>query len=208
MYSHILRFDSGFAPNPFGGVCTLACCKPVLRRKSKLGDLILGVSSKRRGYRLVYAMEVGEVMTFADYWSDPRFARKRPDWSGTSRVDYCGDNCYEPIHSDQYLQRRSLHSKKDGTEDVSHKKRDLGGKNVLISYRFWYFGQDAIELPQNLAFLRTGRGHRSLFTDSQIIMVKRFLAQLPVGLHAAPRLWREGDTSWSANTALPIRRCR
>ena len=25
--SYIVRNDSGFAPNPFGGVCTLACCK-------------------------------------------------------------------------------------------------------------------------------------------------------------------------------------
>ncbi|MCH7751958.1 MAG: hypothetical protein IH898_07380 [Planctomycetes bacterium] len=33
---YIIRSDSGFSPNPFGRVCTLACCRPVIRRNSKV----------------------------------------------------------------------------------------------------------------------------------------------------------------------------
>jgi len=29
---YIVRVDTGFAPNPFGRHCTLACCKPTIRR--------------------------------------------------------------------------------------------------------------------------------------------------------------------------------
>ena len=28
LYSYIVKHDNGFAPNPFHGFCTLACCKP------------------------------------------------------------------------------------------------------------------------------------------------------------------------------------
>jgi len=33
LYSYIVKTDTGFAPNPFHGFCTLACCKPIMRRK-------------------------------------------------------------------------------------------------------------------------------------------------------------------------------
>lgn len=35
IYSYVLRYDDGVAPNPYGGVCTLAICKPVIRKKPK-----------------------------------------------------------------------------------------------------------------------------------------------------------------------------
>ena len=31
IYSYVVRYDSGFAPNPFYGYCTLATCKPDIR---------------------------------------------------------------------------------------------------------------------------------------------------------------------------------
>jgi Nucleotide modification associated domain 2 len=40
--AYIVRVDSGFAPNPFGHHCTLACCKPTIRRKAEPGDIIVG----------------------------------------------------------------------------------------------------------------------------------------------------------------------
>jgi len=32
LYLYTMTYDSGFAPNPFHGICTLACCKPGIRR--------------------------------------------------------------------------------------------------------------------------------------------------------------------------------
>lgn len=31
LFSYIVACDSGFSPNPFWGICTLACCKPRIR---------------------------------------------------------------------------------------------------------------------------------------------------------------------------------
>jgi hypothetical protein len=58
------------------------------------GDLIVGLS--RLSESVIYIMEVKEKMTFADYWGDRRFRRKRPSWGSKRIIDRCGDNCYEP----------------------------------------------------------------------------------------------------------------
>lgn len=35
VYEYVMTYDTGFAPNPFYGVCTLACCKPKIRKEIK-----------------------------------------------------------------------------------------------------------------------------------------------------------------------------
>jgi Nucleotide modification associated domain 2 len=53
VYSYVIEHDLEFAPNPFHGTCTLACCKPDIRKKAVEGDYILGtgaVKPKLRGH--------------------------------------------------------------------------------------------------------------------------------------------------------------
>ena len=52
----------------------------MIRKTATVGDWIIGTGSKtkqRDGY-LVYAMRVTEIMSFDEYWNDPRFRDKRP----------------------------------------------------------------------------------------------------------------------------------
>ena len=95
--SYVVRYDSGFAPNPFYGYCTLATCKADIRKAAGVGDWIVGSGSNdksvRQGGRMVYAMCVEEILTFRQYDSDPRFERKKPYRNG-SRKQSCGDNIY------------------------------------------------------------------------------------------------------------------
>src|SRR5512133_214086 len=97
LYTYIVKFDTGFAPNPFHGYCTLACCKPAIRRAAEPGDWIVGLTTKERGNRLVYAMHVAQKITFDEYWRDKRFAHKVPDLRSDDPERRCGDNVYEPI---------------------------------------------------------------------------------------------------------------
>ena len=86
-YSYRLDHDSGLAPNPFGGFCTLVVCKPEIRKSGNLsvGDWIFGTGSKaiekNTGIQcqrnLIYAMQVGEIIGMNDYWQDPRFNYKK-----------------------------------------------------------------------------------------------------------------------------------
>ena len=36
VHSYVVRYDSGFAPNPFYEYCTLATCKPNIRKGADL----------------------------------------------------------------------------------------------------------------------------------------------------------------------------
>jgi len=78
LYSYVVMHDTGFAPNPFFGYCTLACCKPEIRRSAQKGDWVVGLTPKAKGNRIVYFMRVDDVMeSFADYWADRRFGVKK-----------------------------------------------------------------------------------------------------------------------------------
>src|SRR5437868_5831197 len=56
--AYIITVDSGFAPNPFGRYCTLACCKPTIRRMAEKDDIVIACASSRAAKpgHLVYAM--------------------------------------------------------------------------------------------------------------------------------------------------------
>jgi hypothetical protein len=56
LYRYIVDHDTGFAPNPYHGYCTLATCKQTIRKTVRIGDWILGLSSKNSGNKIIYAM--------------------------------------------------------------------------------------------------------------------------------------------------------
>nr|VFK20813.1 MAG: hypothetical protein BECKLPF1236B_GA0070989_12264 [Candidatus Kentron sp. LPFa] len=95
LFSYVVARDYGFAPNPFFGVCTLATCKPRIRKAATIGDWVIGTGSKKNDRQgvLVYVMRVSEAMTFNEYWSDARFLRKIPNLRGSKKQAF-GDNIY------------------------------------------------------------------------------------------------------------------
>lgn len=154
LYSYVVRYDSGFAPNPFYGWCTLATCKPEIRRTAKIGDWIIGTGSDnrdvRRGGHLVYAMRVTEALSFSEYDADCRFQAKKPFRRG-SRKQSCGDNIYSRDAANNcWLQRDSFHTAADGSPQASHIARDTGVDRVLVSNHFVYFGGEGPRIPRKL----------------------------------------------------------
>lgn len=152
LFSYPITRDFGFAPNPFHGFCTLATCKPDIRKSAKIGDWILGVggatlpSVKRK---CIYLMKVTEKLTFSEYWEDDRFSLKKPVRNG-SRVQMLGDNIYHQAAGGGWIQEDSHHSNSDGSTNNVNLVRDTGRcENVLVSEHFLYFGTNAvpIDLP-------------------------------------------------------------
>ena len=151
-FSYIVDRDYGFAPNPFYKVCTLAACKPVIRRVASVGDWIFGTGSVSKGLqgKLIYAMQVTEKLTFNAYWNDPRFERKRPVMNGSLKQMY-GDNIYHQADDGQWLQENSHHALEDGSINIKNLKKDTSGVYVLASSHFYYFGKSCIDIPANLS---------------------------------------------------------
>jgi hypothetical protein len=200
LYSYIVKHDTGFAPNPFFGCCTLACCKARIRRNAKEGDWIVGLTPASNGNKIVYFMEVNEILGFDEYWFDRRFREKRPTF-GAGIAAKCGDNIYEPSknHGLGYRQLPSTHTKPQFTEreDPVRKGDDLSGKQVLVSSKYAYFGSTALTLPPELNDLRVGIGHRSRSLDKVQTEFRHFVSQQrEFGVLGFPGDWVRDDGSW------------
>jgi hypothetical protein len=194
LFSYVIEHDLGFAPNPFHGMCTLACCKPVIRKAAKVGDYILGtgaVGPNLEGY-LTYWMRVDEVLTFDEYWKDARFRRKKPRMSATTYLRY-GDNIYHHDGEKEFKQEDSFHSMEDGSVSFGDLKRDTGTTDkVLVGHEFAYWGRAGIKVPQRLVFLlKKGPGHRCRFTEDHVAAVIKWVSSLPErGYIGEPAHWQ------------------
>ena len=170
IYSYKITRDFGFAPNPYFGICTLATCKPDIRKLANEGDWIIGFGGKNTNayHKIVYLMEVSEVISFEQYWIDERFVQKRPRFD--KNLKYCyGDNIYHKNAQGEWIQEQSHHS--NGIEiNPNNLKRDTGRTtNVLISTNYWYFGDDAINTPSDFAaFFPECRNYRIFQSEEDI----------------------------------------
>ncbi|MGV1804599.1 hypothetical protein ACQZ6A_22300 [Agrobacterium vitis] len=166
IYVYAVSYDLGFAPNPFGGLCSLACCKPKIREKAVDGDWIIGLTGVkiRPAMRCVFAMIVTSSTTFDEYWASPDFAARRAVRNGTPKKQV-GDNIY---HRDQpaspWLQEDSVHSQVNGTQCPLNTAHDTRINRVLLSNKFVYFGSSAPVMPQTvrdaLEYSRNPRDYR------------------------------------------------
>lgn len=198
LFSYVVRYDFGFAPNPFHDWCTLADCKPRIRDSAKPGDWIMGTSSKGDGTgktgKLVYAMQVDEVLSFDDYWNDPRFAFKRPNLRGSRMLQF-GDNIYHHNSAKKWVQEDSHHSKNDGTPDERNIDRDTSADKVLVGRRFVYFGDSGPKIPEELSeaypmsLVVPGPGHKCKFEKQQVADTVAWLESLGTGVQGRPRDW-------------------
>jgi hypothetical protein len=160
LFSYIVAYDGGSAPNPENNLCTLAICKPQIRSVAKVGDVIVGLDTSPSNNRVVYCMIVNEKVTWEKYVqkckSDPKFMNRIPK----GKMD-TGDCIWDEIISAESMKAKPSWSEHDGNDysvDV------IQGKNVLISSQFWYFGKGdkyEIKLPEEIIKIIPGRGHRS-----------------------------------------------
>ena len=77
---YVVARDFGFAPNPFHGYCTLATCKPRIRKKARVNDWVIGMGGSRLKAtgKCIFAMRVTEIITFDECWVNPIFLDKKP----------------------------------------------------------------------------------------------------------------------------------
>lgn len=152
LFAYVLTTDNGFAPNPFGEICTLACGKPNIRRNANVGDWIIGTTPPPDKGKLVFAMRVDRGLPFEMYWDFPEYQCKKP-----SRNNGCGDNIYKKGKDGHLVQVKNLFHGKE------HFKADTSINRVLISKTFYYFGREAIVIPEKLrSVIPTVQGHKTL----------------------------------------------
>lgn len=143
--------DYGINPNPFFGYCTLGHCKRTIRKSvaksvlkknsdgnaEELGIWLVGIASGNNrkykpdcGGKILYAMQVTQVLTYAEYWKDERFIQKHvDDWSSFA---------YNPNNAD--FRNCNDNLKADSKIDCNGKTIKGQDEYVLISDNFIYWG--------------------------------------------------------------------
>lgn len=184
----------------FWGGMTLATCKGSIRSSSNLeiGDWVIAtggrVLNKYIGH-LIFAMKVEKIITFDEYWNNPDFQCKKPVFNGSVMQMY-GDNVYHTNpQTKEVIQERCAHTVEGkNPKDTGQYRRDIRGKNVLISRNFYYFGANAPELPDEFKHMAsTVRNMECNHVDEET--VKKFADWLQsnykVGIHGDPINWKE-----------------
>jgi len=201
LHSYVIDHDYGFAPNPFYGVCTLATCKPKIRKYAGLGDYIVGTGCAkrlRRGY-LVYFMRVDEITSFDAYWRDQRFRTKRPLLRGSKKQGY-GDNIYHHDRTGHWKQEDSFHSRpgRHHLENLEHDTKTTD--RVLMGRDFAYWGGFGPKIPARFRSWKgydicSGRGHQNRFPPELITAFIAWLRGLgKTGFLAKPLDWQRKDS--------------
>jgi len=195
IYSYVLRFDDGAAPNPFWGTCTLTICKPAIRRTSRIGDWVIGTGSKNSKLKdgkiydlsdsLVYAMKITNKLTLAEYdeFCSKNLNQKIPSWFNKDWRKRMGDCIYDFANVDEPNLRKGVHNQ-------SNAERDLSGKYALLSDEFYYFGEVPRIIPQNLKrIIKKNQGHLRI-EDAQILSdFEKWISQFKKNkIYAEPQL--------------------
>lgn len=210
LYAYRLTHDTGFAPNPFHGVLTLATCKPGMRRTKKEGQWIAGFSSatlsqmaSRNGVSisrdaLIYLARITIRLTLAEYYSDARFGPKIPPQNRTSNSIACsGDNIYTPDPREE----RGFSQISQINHSEADIDRDLRGQNVLICEEYYYLGCEGRDVPSEIVInVPKGPSNYGSKTDSptdEQKLLSWVQSNFGHGLVGRPCLWNEFEASCS-----------
>lgn len=214
LFSYKMTHDTGFAPNPFGSTLTLATCKPQIRCSKQQGDWIAGFTSKALTgdqvgeERLIYLMHVGKKLHLRDYYGDPRFQDKVPNLGKAGPVPKAGDNIYRPLvpgafepgHFEQLPNPNHWGIGVDAPSPFDL-HRDVSGQYVLIADEFYYFGAQAISLP-DVVRPALPRGQSAHGKQSSAELAERFIAFIRAryqpGRQGKPTQWPTDEVSSTA----------
>ena len=205
VHTYVIATDAGSAPNYDPPAVTLAVCKPRIRKKARVGDMVLAFAGSKlnptSGHSVVWAGIVSELLTFAEYWNDPRFDFKKPDHTDVP------DNFYKPTNGGLIWQPNPVH----GPEAQD---RDTGGLNVLVFIYAWRFGALGPPLPKQFDLRMVSRRIERI-ADLPDFESRRLESWLNAQSHATVELSNQGKCynnklppSPPARPGSPSKRCR
>jgi hypothetical protein len=175
-FSYVVEHDTGEAPNPYFGFCTLCLCKyrksPKEKRRNIVelaneGDWVIGTGganpkkSAGKG-KLVYAMRVDKKITLGRYHANRAYAYKKPSPSGS------------------FAQRR-------GDNMAPKDSFERNERFVLISSHFYYCGDHAKTIPVSGRFQVEKRGPGFRYLDEgSARWFEKWIKRFKRGKHGEP----------------------
>jgi hypothetical protein len=173
-FSYIMSVDNGGAPNVENDIFTIAICKPVIRRCIRIGNYLIGIGGEAlklgtAGKQIIFIAKITEIMTMKEY------AKRFP---GRADSIYTIDGKLRP---------NKFHCNKDI-------ERDLGGKNVILSTDFIFFGNKHVTVPHELKEIIPGRGHQSRKNDPYVNKIIALFANYKI-IHGSGKIGEHNTIS-------------
>jgi hypothetical protein len=161
IYYYKLVADNGGAPCVKNNILSLAICKPNIRKKASVGDLVFGFAGNKlnRNNPLIYVARITAKLDGQIYYTCKKYVGRE-------------DRIYN-FNGDAYQRRKKAKhhfDKKDLARDLGHYPNYPRAK-VLLSRDFRYFGAKSTDdykrrFPEiQCAVERLGRGHRVKHPD-------------------------------------------
>ena len=153
-----MKVDNGGAPNPWFNVCTLAICKPKIRKHAQIGDYIVGFGSKNdysidKSDHIIYIMKVTQKLTYHQYY---QFCQNNLKNKIPNSRNKLGDCIY-------FLKNKKYNQIKNQYHDNSCYSKDISSDYVLLSDDFLYFGRESIKVKNSLRnIIIKYQGHKSI----------------------------------------------
>ena len=157
--------------NPFFDYCTLSTGRALIRKCAEVGDWIVlygALGSPLQG-KIVAMMRVDEVLTYDAYWEDERFLEKRPSFDRDDIHTY-GDNIYHHAGY-KWVQEYSRFCVPDEEMNRMNLKRATQTNRVLIGEEFYYFGNEAIDLPPQAEGLKARSDGYTIYSEQGVIEI-------------------------------------
>jgi len=184
--TYIVKNDVGLAPNPFWDICTLALCAPNhCGARLEKGDWIAGFSTKDRGNKLIYAMQIDNKIGFDEYYRDPKYENKKPARNNSKKL--CGDNMY---FKEAYKWKRHEPIIYHGGKNFFD--QDTKNPYVFIGKHFYYFGKAAKQVPDRfrcLIWSRCGITYNEAYPLETLEFIS-WVSDFLEGIHADPWDWK------------------
>ncbi|EKD26258.1 MAG: hypothetical protein ACD_79C01298G0003 [uncultured bacterium] len=165
VFFYRMTIDSGVAPNPFWGKCTIAICTPNSKDYSLIeGDWIIGYGNNNPKeydlqFKFIYAMKITQKLGISSYYNDINFVNKKPhpdptiDNQGNNLENFkinnwktlCGDKFYQYASEENswtWTKYASYHNFDGINKDTGGTPKDGDKIKVFISEKgkFIYFG--------------------------------------------------------------------
>lgn len=175
------------------GFLTLAICKPEIRRLSRVGDWIVGISGKtlqnQQGYpvhAVVWAGIVAEILTGQEYYT----------LANRNRLDCIYS--YDELTKLLTLLHTKIHDETNKATDIGEEP-DYENATILICHDFRYFGKNAQAIPKSMPRLRSKCKRLVRWTD----VYQKDGSEWPEIDALFEYLWEEDKPSTYAPASLP-----
>jgi hypothetical protein len=139
-------------------------------------------------------MKVAEVLSFDQYWTDPRFQRKKPDLRASRKLAF-GDNIYHRIPGG-WAQLDSHHSFPNGLPNPLNISSDTQTDRVLIATQYAYWGGEGPLIHQTFRdywgedICKVGQGHKRNFSAEFVVEFINWVLSLDAqGYLGRPKDW-------------------